>query len=250
MANREVFPSSLFPLKGDVSAGAGATSATVVGIQTIPVASTTPTDQNVLQYSLATGGYAPSIPTLSVAVNQVAHGFSTQQVVYFNGTVWALAQADASSTLGLAVVAVVDVDNFIAYLAGQVTGLSGLTAGQYYFVSDSVAGSLTTTEPTAQTSYSNPLLFALSATSGIVLPFRPSKIAAPIKYSTTIGDGVNTTYTVNHNLGTTDLMAQVIQLTGSLSFAYPQINIVDANNIQVIFTSAPALNSYRVVIEV
>jgi hypothetical protein len=37
MANRETYPSSLFPLRGDLSAEAGAVSATVIGIQTIPV---------------------------------------------------------------------------------------------------------------------------------------------------------------------------------------------------------------------
>ena len=37
MANRQVFPSSLFPLRGDVSAEAGATSVKVVGIQGNPV---------------------------------------------------------------------------------------------------------------------------------------------------------------------------------------------------------------------
>ncbi len=37
--NRQVFPSSLFPLRGDISAEAGATSVTVTGIQGIPVIS-------------------------------------------------------------------------------------------------------------------------------------------------------------------------------------------------------------------
>jgi len=37
MANRQVFPSSLFPLRGDLSAEAGATSVKVIGIQGIPV---------------------------------------------------------------------------------------------------------------------------------------------------------------------------------------------------------------------
>ena len=43
MANREVYPSALFPNRGDLSAEAGAVTTTVVGIQTTPVASTTPT---------------------------------------------------------------------------------------------------------------------------------------------------------------------------------------------------------------
>jgi hypothetical protein len=43
MANRESYPSQLFPLRGDVSAEAGDTSVTVVGIQTTPVDPTAPT---------------------------------------------------------------------------------------------------------------------------------------------------------------------------------------------------------------
>ena len=37
--NRQVFPASLFPLRGDISAESGATSVTVIGIQGIPVIS-------------------------------------------------------------------------------------------------------------------------------------------------------------------------------------------------------------------
>lgn len=43
MSNREVYPSALFPNRGDLSAEAGDVTTTVVGIQTTPVASTTPT---------------------------------------------------------------------------------------------------------------------------------------------------------------------------------------------------------------
>ena len=52
-----------------------------------------------------------------------------------------------------------------------------MTAGEYYFVSDSVAGQLTTTEPTASTSYSNPLMQATSSTTAVMGQFRPSQIA-------------------------------------------------------------------------
>ena len=111
-----------------------------------------------------------------IAVAQTGHGFTAGQAVYFNGSAWALAQSNAAGTLGLALVVVVDVNNFIAVTQGLITGLSGLTAGQYYFVSDATPGALTTTEPTSTSSYSNPLLFALSTTTGIVLPFRPNSI--------------------------------------------------------------------------
>lgn len=110
-------------------------------------------------------------------VNQTSHGFSVGQAIYYNGTTWALAKANAASTLGLGIVsAVADANDFTVAFAGSISGLAGLTAGQYYYVSDSVAGALTSTEPSAAGSYSNPILFALSTTSGIVLPFRPSAI--------------------------------------------------------------------------
>lgn len=35
--NRETFPSSLFPLRGDLSAESGATTVRVIGIQTVPI---------------------------------------------------------------------------------------------------------------------------------------------------------------------------------------------------------------------
>ncbi len=51
--NRQVFPSSLFPLRGDISAEAGAVSVIVQGIQGIPVVAppTEPTDLNTFFYN-------------------------------------------------------------------------------------------------------------------------------------------------------------------------------------------------------
>ena len=51
MANRETYPASQSPLLGDLSGPAGATTVTVVGIQTQPVAPTIPTDQDALRYN-------------------------------------------------------------------------------------------------------------------------------------------------------------------------------------------------------
>jgi len=111
------------------------------------------------------------------AITQTTHGFSVGNAIYYSGLAWAKAKADSADTLGIGVVgAVADVNNFTVYYSGYITGLSGLTAGQYYFVSDSSAGVLTATEPTTANNFSNPLLFALTTTTGIVLPFRPSQI--------------------------------------------------------------------------
>jgi hypothetical protein len=116
-------------------------------------------------------------------VNQVAHGFTSGQAVYYTGSAWALAKADAAATLAIGVVSYVDVNNFYVYQSGILTGLTGLTAGQYYFVSTTSAGTLTTTEPIANLTYSNPILFALTTTTAIVCPYRPSQINTAIAYT-------------------------------------------------------------------
>jgi hypothetical protein len=123
-------------------------------------------------------------PSNAILINQASHGFTTGQAVYYTGSAWALAKANAAGTLGIGIIVYIDANNFYLYQTGTISGLSGLTAGQYYFVSDATSGLLTVTEPTDINSYSNPLLFALSTTSGLVLPFRPSGSNTTTPYST------------------------------------------------------------------
>jgi len=124
-------------------------------------------------FTVAGGGAATGLVT---TVHQVAHGFATGDAIYFTGSAWAKAKADVGSTLGIGIATLVGADDFKVTTAGFIKNLSGMTAGQYYFVSDATAGLLTSTEPTTALHYSNPLFFALSTTTGFVLPFRPSKI--------------------------------------------------------------------------
>lgn len=120
-----------------------------------------------------------SSPT-SLLVSQAGNGFTLGEAVYFNGTNWVAAKADAVGTLGIALVSVVGDPNFTVMFAGKLTGMPGgtFTAGAYYFVSDSVAGALTATEPVTAGHFSNPILFALSDTSGEVIESRPAAISA------------------------------------------------------------------------
>lgn len=52
MANREIYPSSLFPLRGDVRAEAGATSVEVIGLANVPFDFNSPVRINGLTVSL------------------------------------------------------------------------------------------------------------------------------------------------------------------------------------------------------
>jgi len=113
---------------------------------------------------------------VSWSVTQSSHGLAVGDVIYNNGTNYVKAQADNTTTLGLFVVsAVADTNTFTASFSGKIT-LSSLTAGQYYFVSTTNAGDFVSTEPTS--GYSNPILFALSTTEAVVLPYRPQDITS------------------------------------------------------------------------
>lgn len=162
---------------------AGSAYSPVAGSASITTVGTLATGS--IPYSLVTGG--PSDNT-RFSVTQASHGFTVGNAIYYTGSAYAKAKADADTTLALFIVSTVaDVNNFTATQAGPVTGLSGLTAGQYYFVSDATAGLLTATEPTSSTSYSNPILFATSTTTGVVIPFRPNQVGSALVVGTTSG---------------------------------------------------------------
>ena len=119
-------------------------------------------------WAAAGGGSGTAIST---QITQASHGFSVGQVLYFNGTSYALLQANSlipHLPIGM-VSSIVDANNFILTMAGMVTGLSGLTSGAEYYVSDSVAGALTSTPPSGLSSSTIVVFIAMSTTSGIYI---------------------------------------------------------------------------------
>lgn len=103
-------------------------------------------------------------------VTQVAHGFAVGEALRLSGATYGLAIANASNDSNVVgvVQSVTDVDNFVLVMSGYIDGQSGLVAGSRYFLSPTVAGALTTTEPTAASEFSVPVLIADSTTTGYV----------------------------------------------------------------------------------
>lgn len=67
------------------------------------------------------------------------------------------------------------------------------------------------------------------------------------KYASTIGDGAATTYTVTHNLGTTDVDVTIKEIsTGEI--VYTDVVISTINSVTINFASAPNLDNYRVIV--
>lgn len=67
------------------------------------------------------------------------------------------------------------------------------------------------------------------------------------KYATNIGDGSAKTITVTHNLGTEDVTVSVREVS-SKQIVFADVQIVDTNNVDILFNSAPTSGEYRVVI--
>lgn len=110
-------------------------------------------------------------------VTQTAHGFAVGNVLRIQNSATTYLKAQANTAANAEVVgivsAVVDANTFTLISFGLITGLSGLTKGTVYFLSDITAGLLTATEPTPDgTKVSKPLLVANGTTSGYFVNHR------------------------------------------------------------------------------
>lgn len=95
------------------------------------------------------------------------------KIVYLNGSTWAYAQANAQGSSAYAgVVQTVNAGvSTVVVQNGLITGLSGLTAGTWYYLSDTVAGGYTSTAPTTPGTYQQRVFLALTTTTAWVCPF-------------------------------------------------------------------------------
>lgn len=126
------------------------------------------------QHGCTTGGRV-SQGTTQRCVTQVGHGLVLGDWIIIDRATGDWTQAfDAGATADddavAQVVSVDDADNFCYKPIGPFCQASGLTVGETYYVETDGSGDLTLTEP-GDTSV--PRLYAISASEGILLPYRP-----------------------------------------------------------------------------
>jgi len=100
--------------------------------------------------------------TYQRTITQSAHGFVVGNLLSFSGSIYEIANTSSLSRANIVgiVSEVVSSNSFTLITTGFVTGLSGLTAGQIYYLT-TVSGTLTTTIPT--TGLLKPAFVAISA---------------------------------------------------------------------------------------
>lgn len=121
-----------------------------------------------------TGGGTGSGEALVHAVSQTSHGFSIGDVVYFDGVSYlpALASADSTSEVLGVVSDVPDSNSFDLLMSGYISGLSGKEPGETYYLSATIAGDMSTSEPVTAGQISKPVFIAESESTGYVKDMR------------------------------------------------------------------------------
>ena len=126
------------------------------------------------------GGGTGNGTSLNDIISQPNHGFSIGNILGYNGDAWFLAQAntDATSEVYGIVSSVTDQNTFTLTTSGYVAGLMGLAPGGTYFLSESIPGGMTLTEPAVPGQISKPIFLAMSQTSGLFVEMRGELVSS------------------------------------------------------------------------
>lgn len=72
--------------------------------------------------------------------------------------------------------------------------------------------------------------------------------ALPTIYAANVGNGADTALTVNHSLGTRDVLVQVRDNSSPYDFVLVDVEATDTNNVTLRFATAPTSNQYRCIV--
>jgi hypothetical protein len=75
-----------------------------------------------------------------------------------------------------------------------------------------------------------------------------ANLGATGKYAVNIGDGTATTFTINHNLNSIDITVLVREAVSPYDQVITDTQMIDANNIKILFANPPTSSQYRVVV--
>jgi hypothetical protein len=170
----------------------------------------------------------------SVDVSQTGHGFVAADIgkaIRSSGVsgeyTFAMADTDDNAeVVGIISDAASGVPDQFSYVAiGPMTGLSGLTTGEVYFLSASASGVATTTEPSVVGQISKPLYIATSPTTAVVVNMRGATVGGTNLYSTiSLSNNATTSFhTIQGEIGSGGLLTGSIKIDATTDYAIPFI---------------------------
>lgn len=137
----------------------------------------------------------------------------------------------------------------LADVGGTLTWVTPAATGVTDIVSP--LGSIAVVNPTGPTTDID--LAQQGATFGQVLTwngsqFLPASVGSVRKAAITLGDGSSTLFNFTHALSSTDVVVDFYETGGSKRWSKIYNTIVDANTIQIQFSIAPPVSSYRCIV--
>ncbi len=177
----------------------------------------------------------------------------TENGIYiWNGAAAAMTRAPDADTFAKLEQAVVSVDEGTSadttWRQTEVNGVIG--------TNNVVFGSFGTSAPAASTTVAGVIEIAtqgeVDAGAATNLAVTPETLAAysnrKLKYTTTIGDGSATLYTVTHNLGTRDVAVSIYAVATPYEKPVADVRHATTNSITVDFVSPPSSGEFQVVV--
>jgi hypothetical protein len=161
-------------------------------------------------------------------------GLGANDIVEYNGSEFTVVFDVSTKEDGVLIFNQAD-DQYYKYVAGNWSygGMSVVTAGS----------GLEDTGGTFNVKYDN-VTIGLNASGQLEVKASGTSTR---KYSAPIGDGVATNITVNHNLGSQDVIVQVVD---AVSYATVNADVArpDGNTVSLSFAIAPTANQYKVIV--
>jgi hypothetical protein len=171
------------------------------------------------------GGGVSATATETI-VTQTPNPFTAVgEVAAHDGADWVLANPAVAARAPLGIIKATAGSTFTVVTGGIITGLSGLTPGQAYY-SDATGG-LTDTPPTNSVQGAAPVLWALTATSGIAMPGLPPPTL--LRAAQNLADLANAgTARTNLGLGTIATQASsAVSITGGTITGITDLAVAD-----------------------
>lgn len=227
-------------LTGDVTgSGTGSFAAT---LSNTGVSAGTYTSVTVDAKGRVTAGSSPAVAYSSLSGVPSTFAPSAHKTSHATGG------SDALSASDIGAAAASHTHSWSAIVSGLPTTLAGygITDAQSQIIATGLlkgAGGGSISAAVAGTDY------AVSVASGTGISVSSSSGAYTVSvkaYSTTIGDGSATSFTVTHNLNVANDVYVTVRDTGTNYYVYPDIKYSTANSIIIEFASAPTSNQYKV----
>jgi hypothetical protein len=205
-----------------------------------------------------TPAYGPQVPSIIVTANRVDQflsntgSFTGSFTGEFTGSLFGTASYVSGSVFTSTNPALSASYAATASYVLQAVSASFATTASY------VTGSVhTSTNPALSASYALSASQAITAsyvvtaqTASYVVLAQSASFLVSSSFSTNIGDGTNTSYTVTHNLNTRNAHITVYSASDTYETVYPDIQRPTVNTAAIIFANPPTTNQYIVYVSI